>query len=192
MCAWRSRRGRARKARQKSLASVGVLLPTFSFVLSRSFLSSLPGLTRLRAEAGVFSASRNNPSADEGPAIHADLTLVKHTPPALVGCTSAWTTGIGVRRTPFCERLCPVVTSSETARTLRRSARTPAPSFSKTSDGYNGGETVAGVFDYETISRLGMPRDRPFLVTLQIGQTDIVAANNKTKFFGSASFGGES
>jgi hypothetical protein len=43
---------------------------------------------------------------------------------------------------------------------------------------------------HETISRLGLPRDRPFLVILQIGQTDIVIANNKTKSFGSATFRG--
>jgi hypothetical protein len=34
-------------------------------------------------------------------------------PPALAGVASAWTTGTGVRRTPFCERLCPVVTISD-------------------------------------------------------------------------------
>jgi len=49
-------------------------------------------------------------------------------PPALAGGSSAWTTGIGVRRTPFCERLCPVVTSQRPwlamARALRCAART--------------------------------------------------------------------
>jgi hypothetical protein len=41
----------------------------------------------------------------------AEAALAQCFPPALVGVTSAWTTGIGVQRTPFCERLCPVVTN---------------------------------------------------------------------------------
>ena len=52
-------------------------------------------------------------------------------PPALRHVASAWTTGIGVRRTPFCKRLCPVVTISESgvqwppiARVRSRIART--------------------------------------------------------------------
>src|SRR5262252_10141282 len=88
------------KARQKSLASVGVLPPNlFSFVLP--FFPFV---------------------------IHAEVTLAQRTPPAFGGGSSAWTTGIGVRRTPFCERLCPVVTSQRPwlamARALRCAART--------------------------------------------------------------------
>jgi hypothetical protein len=49
-------------------------------------------------------------------------------PPAFGRVASAWTTGIGVQRTPFCERLCPAVTTSECgvgiARALSRAART--------------------------------------------------------------------
>src|SRR5262249_50467921 len=72
--------------RQKSLASVGVSLPTFAFVLTRSpvFPFVMPGL-------------------DSG--IHVESTPAQRTPPALAGGSLAWTTGIGVRRTPFCERL---------------------------------------------------------------------------------------
>jgi hypothetical protein len=40
--------------------------------------SSWPGLSRLRAEAKVFSASRNNPSAGEGPAIPIMLASRAH------------------------------------------------------------------------------------------------------------------
>ena len=95
--------------RQKSLASVGVSLPTFAFVLTRSpvFPFVMPGLD---------------------PGIHVESTPAQRTPPALAGGSSAWTTGIGVRRTPFCERLCPVVTSQRPwlamARALRCAART--------------------------------------------------------------------
>jgi len=53
-----------------------------SFVLP-FFPSSLPGLTRLRAEADLLSASRNNPSAGEGPAIHAAVKHAKRFPPSV-------------------------------------------------------------------------------------------------------------
>ena len=90
MCAWRSRRGRARQARLNTeIASVGVSPP--NLFLSFPFVPFVI--------AGL------------DPAIHAEVTLEKRFPPALVGVTSAWTTGLGVQRTPFCERLCPVVTS---------------------------------------------------------------------------------
>ena len=98
-----------RGPRQKSLASVRVSLPTFAFVLTRSpvFPFVMPGLD---------------------PGIHVKSTPAQRTPPALAGGSSAWTTGIGVRRTPFCERLCPVVTSQRPwlamARALRCAART--------------------------------------------------------------------
>jgi hypothetical protein len=83
MCASRMRRGRARYgAAEDDLASVGVLLPIFSF---RSFVPFLPFVI---AEVALADASTG------------------------ICCgTFAWTTGIGVRRTPFCERLCRVVTS---------------------------------------------------------------------------------
>jgi hypothetical protein len=59
MCAWRSRRGRARQARQKSLASVGVSPPIF-------FLSFFPFVI-----------------AGPDPAIHAEVTLEKRFPPSV-------------------------------------------------------------------------------------------------------------
>src|SRR5262249_8382051 len=54
-------------------------------------------------------------------------------PPVVERAASAWTTGIGVRRTPFRERLCPVVTRQRQwrgiARMRRRIARTRYYSF---------------------------------------------------------------
>src|ERR1700745_1456128 len=97
MCASRLRRGRARQARPKRLSSVGGSPPNFFLVLSRLASLALPGLARK---------------------IHAEAEPAQRNPPALVGVTSAWTTGIGVRRTPFCERLCPVVTISESGVTV--------------------------------------------------------------------------
>src|SRR5690348_8755700 len=96
MCASRLRRGRVRQARQKSLASVGVSPPNLfrSFPFVQFVIAGLD------------------------PAIHAEAEPAQRNPPALVGVTSAWTTGIGVRRTPFCERLCPVVTISESGVTV--------------------------------------------------------------------------
>src|SRR5215469_15049954 len=58
-----------------------------------SFLSSLPG---------------------EDPAIHAEVLLARRSHRRFACWPSTWTTGIGVQRTPFCERLCPVVDKSET------------------------------------------------------------------------------
>ena len=96
MCASRLRRGRARQARQKSLASVGVSPPNLfrSFPFVQFVIAGLD------------------------PAIHAEAEPAQRNPPALVGVTSAWTTGIGVRRTPFCERQSPVVTISESGVTV--------------------------------------------------------------------------
>src|SRR5262249_26226375 len=49
-------------------------------------------------------------------------------PPAFERAASAWTTGVGVRRTPFCERLCAVMTRQRQWRGIaqmrRRTART--------------------------------------------------------------------
>ena len=54
MCAWRSRRGRTRKARQKSLASVGVSPPNLFF---RSFPFVIAGLDQaIHAEVTLANA----------------------------------------------------------------------------------------------------------------------------------------
>jgi hypothetical protein len=71
-----ARRGRTRPCVCRRFAS-----DIFSFVLSRSSRSSLPDLTRLQAEADLLSASRNDPSAGEGPAIHAEVSLAQCFPP---------------------------------------------------------------------------------------------------------------
>jgi len=91
-CASRLRRGRARQARQNTHC-VCRRFPSdiFSFVLSRS---SLPDLIR-----------QSMPQ----------LSLPSASHRAFACSNSAWTTGIGDRRTPFCERLCAVVTSQRVA-----------------------------------------------------------------------------
>jgi hypothetical protein len=52
------------------------------------------------------------------PAIHAEAEHAQRNPPALARGRSAWTTGIGVRRTPFCERLWPGGDESESGVTV--------------------------------------------------------------------------
>jgi hypothetical protein len=76
------------------IASVGVPPPNPFFRSFPFFAFVMPGLD---------------------PGIHAEASLAQCCPPARVGVTSAWTTGIGGRRTPFCERLCPAVTSQRVA-----------------------------------------------------------------------------
>ena len=97
MCASRLRRGRGRRHGRTPLASVGVSPPIFSFVLSFVIAG------HSRSQNGVAKLAYARQSMQ--------MRRLRLLPPAIHSVNSPWTTGIGVRRTPFCERLCPVVTS---------------------------------------------------------------------------------